>query len=328
MTIPKFFDLSDPEALQDLIKAHTKSDDEIHDIIEVTKSGAIYAAKYAMSTDMIAMMFLRSPQGYDFQDIGTDMSLEEVKELLDIFMATNFNEPVPDDFKYEVAQEILEKLQPEVDYVVEPAVLVDPDPVHTQPSATPTSDIINLERSVYNQPSFTPTSGVINLEHLGSTLGEEHPPSYNRAFNFDDVVETRSVKSTSRSKPTPETVMMSRPRPPQPAPTKSPRPPRAGGSTLREGAPVIVGGPFFGGATTAARHYRQDSNRSVGGMSRAESIASDVLESIYVRIEQCKAKLLDPNNSMEVQLATADLMEKLARAALAMKAIETIEHNE
>ena len=63
-------------------------------------------------------------------------------------------------------------------------------------------------------------------------------------------------------------------------------------------------------------------------MSRAESIASDVLESIYVRIEQCKAKLLDPNNSMEDQLATADLMEKLARAALAMKAIETIEHNE
>jgi uncharacterized Fe-S cluster-containing protein len=91
---------------------------------------------------------------------------------------------------------------------------------------------------------------------------------------------------------------------------------------------VIVGGPFFGGATTAARHYRQDSNRSVGGMSRAESIASDVLESMYVRIEQCKAKLLDPNNSMEDQLATADLMEKLARAALAMKAIETIEHNE
>ena len=33
-------------------------------------------------------------------------------------------------------------------------------------------------------------------------------------------------------------------------------------------------------------------------------------------------------NSMEDQLATADLMEKLARAALAMKAMETIEHYE
>jgi uncharacterized Zn finger protein (UPF0148 family) len=243
LTIPKNFDLSDPKALQDLIKAHTRSEDEIHDTIEVTKSGAIYTAKDAMSTDMIAKMFLRSPQGYDFQDVGADMSLEEVKELVDIFMATNFNEPVPDVFKYEVAQEILEKLQPEVDYVVEPAVLFDPQPHpgYTQPPATPTYDLINLEHSVYGQPSFTQSPGVINLEHIGSPFGEEqHPTSYNRAFPFDDYVETRSVKSTRRSKPTPETLMMSRLKPPKPAPGMSPKPPRAGGNSRREGAPVIV----------------------------------------------------------------------------------------
>ncbi|KAG7337904.1 hypothetical protein IV203_022434 [Nitzschia inconspicua] len=303
LTIPKNFDLSDPEALKDLIKANRKSEDEVHDTIEVTKSGAIYTAKDAMSTEMIAKMFLRSPQGYDFQDIGMEMSVEEVKELVDIFMVTNFNEPVPDDFKYEVARDILEKLQPEVECVVEPAVLFDPEPVYTQPSTTP-------------------TSGVINLEHLGSPLSQEHLGFTNRAFHFDDYVETRSVKSSRRSKPTPETLMAQRQKP---APGKSPRPPRAGGNSRRDGAPLIVGGPLAGG--TSARHYRNDS-RSIGGMSRAESVASDALESIYIRIDQCKAKLMDPNHTMEEQLATADLLEKLAKAAVAIKAMETIEQNE
>jgi hypothetical protein len=63
-------------------------------------------------------------------------------------------------------------------------------------------------------------------------------------------------------------------------------------------------------------------------MSRAESVASDALESIYIRIDQCKTKLLDPKNTIEEQLATADLMEKLAKAAVAMKAMEALEHNE
>lgn len=303
LIIPKNFDLSDPEALKDLIKANTKSEDELHDTIEVTKSGAIYTARDAMSTDMIAKMFLRSPHGYDFQDIGTDMSLEEVKELVDIFMATNFNEAVPDDFKFEVARDILEKLQPEVDYVVEPAVLFDPEPVYTQPSATP-------------------TSGVINLEHLGSPLSQDYPTSNNRTFHFDEYVETRSAKNSRRSKPTPESMVGSRSKP---VPAKSPLPPRAGGNGRREGAPMIIGGPLLGGASS--RHNRHDS-RSVGGMSRAESVASDALESIYIRIDQCKAKLMDPKNSIEEQLATADLLEKLAKAAVAMKAMESIEHNE
>jgi hypothetical protein len=37
---------------------------------------------------------------------------------------------------------------------------------------------------------------------------------------------------------------------------------------------------------------------------------------------------LDPKNTIEEQLATADLMEKLAKAAVAMKAMEALEHNE
>jgi hypothetical protein len=206
-------------------------------------------------------------------------------------MVTNFNEPVPDDFKYEVARDILEKLKPEEDYIVEPPVLFDPE---------------------------TPTSGVIHLEHVASPVSQdENNP---RTFHFDDYVETRSVKSARRSRPNPESLISSRS---AKLPAKSPKPPRAGGSSKREGAPVIVGGPLSGGG----RRY-QHGNGSISGMSRAESVASDALESIYIRIDQCKTKLLDPKNTIEEQLATADLMEKLAKAAVAMKAMEALEHNE
>ncbi|KAL3908104.1 MAG: hypothetical protein SGARI_003214 [Bacillariaceae sp.] len=256
-------------------------------MIEVTKSGAIYTAKDAMSTEMIAKMFLRSPHGYDFQDIGNDMSLEEVKELVDIFMVTNFNEEVPNDFKYEVAQ----KLKPEEDYIVEPPILFDPE---------------------------TPKSAVIHLEDMASpvTPDENNPKN----FHFEDYVETRSVKSNRRCRPNPESLISPRS---TKLSGKSPKPPRAGGSAQRDRAPLIVGGPLSGGAR---RHHH--GNGSVSGMSRAESVASDALESIYVRIDQCKAKLLDPKNTIEEQLATADLMEKLAKAAVAMKAMENLEHNE
>jgi uncharacterized Zn finger protein (UPF0148 family) len=272
-----------------------KKDDEEHIERAVTADEIIKKSesdKDAMSTDAIAKMFLRSPHGYDFHDIGADMTLEEVKELVDIFMATNFNEKVPDDFKYEVAREILDKSRTEVDYVVEPAVIFDPE------------------------PSTTPTScGIINLENMPS------PPNMN--FHFQDFVEESTIKSSKsakrREKPTPETIMAS-------TPSKSPRPPRAGGNGRREGAPIIVGGPLSNSATSR-RHQHYD-NRSTGGMSRAESVASEALDSIYVRIEECKKKLMDPKNSIQDQLATADLMEKLAKAAVAMKAMETLEQNE
>ncbi len=273
-----------------------KKDDEEHVERAVTADEIIKKSdsnKDAMSTDAIAKMFLRSPHGDDFHDIGADMTLEEVKELVDIFMATNFNETVPDDFKYEVAREILDKSRPEVDYVVEPAVIFDPE------------------------PSNTPTSGgIINLENM--------PSPTNRNFQFNDYVEESTIKSSKsakrRGKPTPETVMAT-------TPTKSPRPPRAGGSGRREGAPIIVGGPLSNGFTSR-RHQQHHDNRSTGGMSRAESVASEALDSIYVRIDECKKKLMDPKNSIQDQLVTADLMEKLAKAAVAMKAMETIEQNE
>ena len=52
------------------------------------------------------------------------------------------------------------------------------------------------------------------------------------------------------------------------------------------------------------------------------SAASDDLDTIDDRIEQCKLKLLDPNNTIDEQIATAALLEKLAETAVAMKEIE------
>jgi hypothetical protein len=54
-------------------------------------------------------------------------------------------------------------------------------------------------------------------------------------------------------------------------------------------------------------------------------VASDALESIYARIDQCKVKLMDPTNTIDDQLAAADLIEKLAKAALAVRAMEKLE---
>ena len=60
-------------------------------------------------------------------------------------------------------------------------------------------------------------------------------------------------------------------------------------------------------------------------MSRAESVASEALDSILCRIETCKAKLTSDDVDMQTQLATADLIEKLAKAAVAVKQLEKID---
>jgi hypothetical protein len=271
-------------ALADLSASSDTEDNE-----NTKENEADNTDKDAMTTEMIAKMFLRSPHGYDFHDIGTDMTLEEIKELVDIFMVTNFNETVPDDFKYEVAQEILNKIQPEMDYVVEPAVIFD-----------------NPE-------------GIIRLDDVRSPTSQEDERQIARKnYHFDAYGgDTRSVSSSARrARPSPETAALRHT-------NRPPKPPRAGGNSRRDGAPIIVGGPLAGGYNS--RRYQSQDNRSIGGNSRASSVASDALESIYARIDHCKAKLMDPNNSIEDQLATAGLMEKLAKAAVAMKAMESIE---
>ena len=68
---------------------------------------------------------------------------------------------------------------------------------------------------------------------------------------------------------------------------------------------------------------------SDGGQSRAESVASEALEAILTRIEDCKDQLnMRPDSMTSQDVAKqgemAALIEKLASAAVAVKKLEEI----
>jgi uncharacterized Zn finger protein (UPF0148 family) len=334
--IPKNFDFADPKAVKQLIKVaagedlddgdqsdeedeeeqyeedEEDDDDELNDAIEITKSGVTHFGNDGLSTEVVTKMFLRSPYGYDFQDLGSDIGVDDIKELVDIFMATNFNEPVTDGFKRSVAQNILNKLQP-LDNAEDELVVI------LSPPATATSAIIRLEHM--------PSPGDERREEYGSGGGPQTP----QAFHFDHYADTQSTRSINRrTKPNPEMLMLhtsslSTSRPPM-SPTYR-LPPRFASSSRREGSPIVVGGPLsathrqqYGSSSRRSNNYSD--HRSLGEVSRAESVASEALESIFAKIDQCKVTLMDATNTIDDQLAAADLLEKLAKAAMAVRAME------
>lgn len=136
-------------------------------------------------------------------------------------------------------------------------------------------------------------------------------------FNFD-AEETGAKKS----KPAPENMMRPRSKltPPRPSSTRSvgrggpPRTPRSRTTTPRsKGGVVVVGGPGD-----------FDAN-SLGGVSRAESVATEAIDTILDKIETAKAKLLRDDISVKEQMDAAALIEKLAQAAVAVKALEKLD---
>jgi uncharacterized Zn finger protein (UPF0148 family) len=144
---------------------------------------------------------------------------------------------------------------------------------------------------------------VIHLEHLGNPVR-----SSPRNFNFDEYGDGMPQQQTT-------------------SPTnKGTRPPR---SPPNKNKHVVVGGPLGKAGARPSNYYfsqhRHSDTGSIGGASRASTCASDALESIYIRIDECKAKLMDPTNSITDQLATADLLEKLAKAAVAVRNMERLE---
>lgn len=60
-------------------------------------------------------------------------------------------------------------------------------------------------------------------------------------------------------------------------------------------------------------------------MSRAGTVASETMDSILSRIEDCKAMLMDPDVDVETQAETANLIEKLAKAAVAVRKMEELD---
>ncbi|VEU35889.1 unnamed protein product [Pseudo-nitzschia multistriata] len=212
-----------------------------------------------ISIEMVANMFLKSPHGYDFQDFGHSMNVDEIKELVDIFLVTNVDNSVSDDFKLSVAQRILSKM--------------------------------NLDTAKSRDDSLP----------LRIEVDEQQ-------FNFNDIEsDYTATKSTGkfgkRAKPRPED--QARGLPPV-SPTKR---------TTPRGGLNYVGSPT----------YRRSRSDDMSVASRASTVASDALESIYDRIDACKEKLLDPNNTLDEQIATASLLERLAQAAVAVKEMEYVE---
>ena len=281
ITLPKDVDFADALAIQQLVAVDEEKEEE-HQAND--GSNDIYGSNAGnpidISTEMIVNMFLRSPHGYDFYDSGATMSLEDVKERVDIFVVTNMDSAVSDNFKFNVAKRIIEKL--------ENADVIHPGDEQRTPAAP------------------TPTS----------------PQQSN--FHFDEEKSVMTNGGSKRRKaPRPEE--MSRRTTSPRFPPKSPASKSSSRSSKYRGSnsnTVIVGGP-------SRYNHRQRGDdcdeSSVGGASRASSVASDALESIYEKIEACKEKLMDPSNNIDEQIATAALLEKLATAAVAMKEMELLE---
>jgi uncharacterized Zn finger protein (UPF0148 family) len=273
ITLPKDVDFADALAIQQLVVVDEEEEQQAND-------GSTADNPIDISTEMIVNMFLRSPHGYDFYDSGATMSLEDVKERVDIFVVTNMDSDVSDDFKFKVAQTIIEKLE--------------------------NADVIHIHHG-NDQRTPAPT----------------HIPPRQSNFDFDEEKSVMTNGGSQRRKaPRPEEMARRRP-PKSPASKPSSKPSKRRGSNSNT---VIVGGPMSGGQRNP-RHYRGDDcdASSVGGASRASSVASDALESIYEKIEACKEKLMDPSNNLDEQIATASLLEKLAAAAVAMKEMELLE---
>jgi len=237
--LPENVDFADAAAISQLVGGDEQS----------LKSAKSAKSVKDASVETVANLFLKSPHGYDFQDFGKSMSVDEIKELVEIFLVTNVDKDVSDSFKYEVAKHIQTKM----------AV------AKGRQAASP-------KRRVVSSPRRRPLI------------------SDNFIFDNDDYSMTREPPAPEQIKP-------------------KVRVPRSPGQ--------------YRSPVTSPRMRSPRDDMSV--TSRASTVASEALDTIYDRIEICKEKLLDPKNSLDEQIATAALLEKLAQAAVAMKKVEELE---
>jgi hypothetical protein len=254
----------DPDATTTSLAAKSSSDDDKYTTTETLSK--------EMSVGTISSMIMGTAAGQETTLVAS-MSKDEVKDLVDIYVATSLSGNISEEVKSEVVEDLQRKLDELAITPVSPASQSD---------------------------------GVIHLENVPSPQN----------FKFD-MVPFEDVDNASRKqRPSPE--VMGRPwgMPPRPDSTRgSPR--KLPRSTTSRSSPhngnfVITGGP--------------SDVTSLGEMSRAESVATDALDSILDRIDAAKATLLRDDITVREQLEAANLIEKLAQAAVAVKALERIGH--
>lgn len=235
----------------------------------------------------IAKLFLESPLGYETLQKGTQsLNADELRGLVDFYVATFLKQSLSDGIKRDIVSEIIKS-----------AKQVSPRKTTTGPQPL---DIIHLEE----MPSPDP-----------------------RAFNFNGMDNEGTFTSkTSREKirPTPENMSARGGRnrfgqvPPRPdGARRVPRPSPRSCHTPKQGV-HIVGGP-------ADFQRRRGGSVSGDSVSRAGTVASETMDSILSRIEDCKAMLMDPDVDVETQAETANLIEKLAKAAVAVRKMEELD---
>lgn len=229
-----------------------------------------YSTKEVVSVGTISAMIMGTATGHETM-LNASMSKEEVKDIVDIYVATSLSGNLSEEVKDEVVENLQRKLE---------------------------------------ECAFTPGSLSDEVIHL-----EDVPSPQN--FKFDMVPSEEADNNSKKHRPSPEMMGRSRSKgmPPRPDSARSPkRPPRSttSRSSPHNGKFIIMGGP--------------SDVTSLGEMSRAESVATDALDSILDRIDAAKATLLRDDVTVREQLEAANLIEKLAQAAVAVKALEKIDH--
>jgi uncharacterized Zn finger protein (UPF0148 family) len=359
ISFPKDFDFSDEKAFLAVMSAKQRefapkakvgfSTDVVSfpvmDTNTIPATAEIITVDDAMTQEAMASMFSESAEGYKASELIESGNMDEVVDLAESFMRKNFgSEPVNGLTQKELVTELVQNFTTATYRDDEVKEIPNPDHV----------DEIEQCRSPMEWSVKTPTRPKSTFDFVDLP---RHVSS-NDAPELDDNVSTNSQISRRRPRITPESMdtrsrskkeaveapgsrgapfpsdMQSPARPMPPRPDSSARslrsygsrygrPPvtsvgrrRKNASSPRKGGVLVIGGPSEG-------DYEPD-NISLGEVSRAETVATQTLDSLLNRIEECKTILLDPRSDYVKQAETARLIEQLASAAMAVKKLEAM----
>lgn len=242
ISVPKGFDFSNTNEVMKLMTSLGKTGEEKKEpeIIDLSVRGddPENDRETSLSPEAIAIMFMASAMGTETKLLGARMDMDEISDLVEIYVSTHFSDSVSSQKKKLVADAVWKRLQ-------------------------------------------TSIAGGSSTRSRGSAHHGMPPKPESR---------TTTPKSTAKSTT-----------------------PKTNDAFVFEGLNQI-------GAS------EDEADKSVGhGSSNSFSSASMSLDNILNKIENCKATLMDDDISVEQQVAAAELIEKLSKAALAVKNLEDME---
>jgi uncharacterized Zn finger protein (UPF0148 family) len=356
ISLPRDFDFNDPDAFKRLMaqakesKSTTKTTPARHDHanFEITENGSVFMDETSstMSKDEIIKQFFCSHQGLYARELVDIGQTNSVFELAESYVSENFGSYSSDE-KRMLAVALLEKVTQASVQTPPP-----PPPPARKGMSVPEPKAFDFSFQETDASTMTsPTAGATSKasssrrvppkpEEMSVTSRGRSPPkpeersvtsrgrSNSRRASGDS---TRSASPIIRNPPQADAVESFREStsfsqgvdahqlPPKNSPPKGRRalPPRNSQSqSPRNSNIVVVGGPQDA--------LNDHDDYSLGGASRASTVATQTLDSILGRIEDAKETLMDPRTDAKKQLEAANLIERLAAAACAMKKLESL----